>query len=170
MSNGRVDWDAKALELSGDFPLVTEAGFLAKLRNPELMGPILRDLLRLQAVSRRGKTAMPELGEGVDQLTAMFGLAYDVRPFAVAFAALASPAANNTVARKVGLSKDRVQRLRAGTLAPTMDEIESIALAYGRQPTWFADYRRMLILRAVSQVLADSPERSALWIRQMGLR
>lgn len=169
MSSGRVDWAAKADELAGDFPLVATPGFGAKLA-PELMGSILRDCLRLQAVSRRGRDSMPEFGEGVDQLTAMFGLAYDVRPFMAAFRELAGGAANNTVARKVGISKDRVQRLRSGKAMPTMAELETIATAYGRQPTWFADYRRMLILSAVSQAMSENPERSAVWIQQMGLR
>lgn len=169
--SSRVDWEAAVTRLAGEYPLVAQAGFTDLLRDPDLMGAILRDCLRLRSDSRRGAqaTSLPGIQAGIEQLGAMFGTTYDVRSFPEALAAVVGTHSNTQIANKTRMSKSQVQRLRSGAIAPTMDEIQQIADAYRVRAVWFHDYRRLFLVGMVARALEDHPERTAIWIDQLEL-
>lgn len=130
-----------------------------------LLGRIMRDVLKVgwEPPTRRGQRGPLEWDEGMarmEALTAEREGHITLVEFNEAFAKLAGNRAMRHVAIKVGLTKSQVNRLLLGQIKPTMAELERIAAAFGKPPTFFVEYRVNMICAMIADSLITSPERT----------
>lgn len=133
--------------------------------DPDLLGRVLRDILKLGSTPvgpRHGPR--PDLdpvtdGPALDRLRGMDPARhpYSLLPFTEAFAILTGTRSVRHVARLVSLEVTRVHRLRRGVVAPSMDDMERIALAFDHQPSYFVEYR----VRSIQTALVVELDRRA---------
>lgn len=133
--------------------------------DPDLLGRVLRDILKLGATPagpRHGPR--PDLdpvtdGAALDRLRGLDPARhpYSLLPFVEALAILTGTRSVRHVARLVGLEVTRVHRLRRGTTDPTMADMEHIAGAFDHQPSYFVEYR----VRSIQTALVVELDRRA---------
>lgn len=163
-----IDWDAAVASATERYPVLAHADFDVYLSHPGLLGEILRDLLRHEhadGVSRNRVT--PEVEDGLAQLQMFMGDGYSTDPFPKALAVCTRNASERAIAHRTGISKSQMHRLAAGTVQPTLFELEAIAKAWKRPPEWFAAYRAIVLVQMVQAELERHPERSAALIRRI---
>jgi transcriptional regulator with XRE-family HTH domain len=95
------------------------------------------------------------------------GRDYSESPFRQTFRILARDDSVRAIARKTFISKSRVDRLLAGTERPSVDDLRSIARAYGKDPSYFHEFRAEYIVAALADRLDDDPEQTIVLYRQL---
>jgi transcriptional regulator with XRE-family HTH domain len=185
MFGGRLSWDERlkliqqqfaSAPLMGDESDETQKAWVKAFgRDPDLMGRILRDVLKAdQAVPGRpgprpalnAVKAEPVVDEwlGRDPLLRP----YTLMPFQEAFTMLAGDRSLTAVARKCGLPRSQVHRLLRGEIQPTKEMMVKIAEGFGKAPSYFIEFRIGMIASAMIRRLSDSPERSVkVWEQLM---
>lgn len=134
--------------------------------NPDLLGAILRDILK-QARAEPGRHGprpgldrtrdMPDLDRMLGQDPARHP--YCLLPFRDAFTLLLGSRSVRHAATKLGMTPSRVYRLKAGLGAPpSTAEMEHIAGRFGHHPSFFAEYRVWAIHTSVIEELGRHPE------------
>ena len=133
----------------------------------DLMGRVLRDLLKAdQAVpGRPGPRPALDPAKVSTQVDGLFGKDPRERPYSLlafpeAFALLVGSESLRQVARRTGLSHSAVRRFLRGDLTPTREIMERVAEGFGKQPSYFVEYRVAMVVAAVVQGLMSFPERS----------
>lgn len=141
----------------------------------DLAGRILREVLRIdQATPGRlgprlaldAARAQPTVDSwlGRDPL----GRPYTTLRFSEAFANLAGERSLRHLSTKVHLSTSQVRRLLRGEVLPSDEIMRTIAGAYGKDPSYFLEYRVGAIAAHIMNCLVGQPEHSvryyeALW-------
>jgi transcriptional regulator with XRE-family HTH domain len=133
--------------------------------NPELLGTLLRDILKAEKREPGRHGPRPGLDRVLDAaaLDRLRGLdparhPYSRLPFPEAFAHLVGKRSVRSVAARVEMPPARVQRLKAGTAQPTMADLERIAERFDHHPSYFVEYRIWTIHRLVVDELRRQPE------------
>jgi transcriptional regulator with XRE-family HTH domain len=136
-------------------------------RDVDLMGRILRDLLKAdQAVPGRPgpRPALNpvKVGPQVDVLLGNDPLErpYTLQPFREAFTLLVGDRSLTQVARRTGLSRSHVHRFLRGEMVPTREAMEQIAVGFGKEASYFVEYRIAIIVSAIVNGLVSFPEKS----------
>lgn len=70
-------------------------------------------------------------------------------------------------AKKIGVSPAHVYNLKTGRSTPSIELIESIALAYKVHPSYFLEYRTFYILSALREYLEKHPETASSWFSKL---
>lgn len=162
-----LDWDAICANAALAYPSVDNPQFVKHLATPGLIADIMRDFLRLENLTTTGVRETPELEVGLARLNELLGNGYSMDPFPKAMRVCTRQQSVRQIARKTGLSKTRVGMLLAGDAAPTAHDMEQVAKAYDRQPTWFAAYRTHVIVTMVTAAVERNPEQSAVLVRRL---
>jgi hypothetical protein len=131
----------------------------------ELLGRLLRDILKVDmAVPGR-----PGPRPGLDRVRAQPLLdevlgrdptdhPYALLEFPQAFRLLIGNRSIRHAQTKLGMSKSRIHRLLRGIDEPSQAEMEHIATVFGKQPSYFLEYRVIRITRAIYSHLAEEPD------------
>lgn len=178
------DWPAIVERIHDRYPSTAARDYRSEVRgrmDTDTLASILRDVVRVgHSPVQRGQRPMPSAEVGLERLRTIRGEDFSVAPFAVAFAALAKWRSRATIARQTGLERTRVQRLLSGwrieadgtrtPRRPTIEEMEIIAAAYDKQPTYFAEYRTHVVAALVAAEMASNPELSATVLHRLGSR
>lgn len=136
----------------------------------EVLSRVLRDILAVDNVAvRRGERPIPDVDDGRRLLRDLRGQDYTNEPFHVAFKTLAGPRSLENLSRRTGMSRANLSRLLNNRKPPRVDEIESIAAAFSKRPTYFAEYRTSMFAALVWEHLASDPDRSAVLAHQFGI-
>jgi hypothetical protein len=151
------------------FPsVVTLSWFKAMLVDPvHVFGEIMRDIHRHDArpEGHVGRSGTPDLRVAMARHRQFMGDDYSVLVFHEAFQALAGwqPAGPRrrggrvgiaTVARRIGRSRAETHRLLTGAGEPTVATMTAVAVAYGKDPSYFVEYRKVAVLKAMARSLA----------------
>lgn len=132
----------------------------------ELLGRILRDILKLEMVTpgRPGPRPGVDRTQGEPILDKMLGKdptdrPYTVLPFPQALRLLMAGRSLRHFQCKIGKSKSELHRLLKGSEPPTVGDMEHIAGVFGKQPSYFLEYRVKTITMAIgSQLLEEAPD------------
>lgn len=166
----RTTWSERVALVHQRFPstdMGTDAWVRAFDRDIEMMGAILRDVLKADQAEpgrpgpRRGldaPRATPRLDEWMGKDPTDHP--YTNLPFPSAFGILRRSQSLRHVERKTQISRAHLHRLLSGAHPPTLRQMEQIAEAYGKRPSWFLEYRVGAIMSAIAEGFADSPEHS----------
>lgn len=136
----------------------------------EVIARLLRDVLSIDNVEvRRGQRPRLDPDEGRRLLNGLRGQDYTVEPFHVALRALAGTRSLQNLGRRTGLSKANLSRLLSNQKEPRAEEMEAVAAAFDKRPTYFAEYRTILFADMVRERLASDPDHSAALVHRYGL-
>lgn len=169
----RPSWEERIRAVQREFPVTGERWWGEHLRDVELVGRVLGDLIRVgHTPKRRGQRPSLDAEEGEVRLRQLTGDDYSTLSFAEAFRLLRDgrrpPPSLTRMHRGTGLARPKLHRLLAGLNLPTAPEMEAVAAYFGKPPIYFAEYRRLLILAAVDDHLRRAPDASMAVVRQLG--
>lgn len=153
---------------------------VAFANNPELLGRLLRDILKAERATAGApgvRGARPDLDPLTDaaDVDRLRGLdpsrhPYSSLAFPAAFALLADGRSVRSLSHKVHIGKDRVFRLLKGR-SPTMGEMEGIAAAFKKEPSYFLEYRmrsiHTAIIVAMEERVAEHPEENVSYYERL---
>lgn len=167
-------WSDRIQDAHSAYPATAEA--LTKnvtrrvVDGEEVIARLLRDLLSIDNVEvRRGQRPRLDVDEGRRLLNELRGQDYTVDPFHVAFRALAGGRSLENLKRRTGMSRANLSRLLTRQKEPRVDEMEAVAEAFGKRPTYFAEYRTAMFTAIVRRHLTADPDRSAVLAHQLGI-
>lgn len=170
----RVNWDERRPLIAEQFPSTEEQNW------PEITGDdiaferVIQDILKYDQREQGRDGPRPNLDwdKGIRSWRQITGQDYTGLPFHQAFRAVARDRAGRahsltTIARKTGISRTRVHLLINGQQEPDLQSIALVAQAYGKKPSFFAEYRAEIIARRLVAVLAANPEYSVSVYRKV---
>ncbi len=135
--------------------------------DPGLMANIMHDILKSDAydaamasgASWTGRPAALEANAGTEMRLRQFkGEDHTTLIFAEAFTVMIGTMRLSTVSHKVGISKTQVWRLLRAQVEPSIEEMEKIATAFRRHPSYFAEWRSGWVLGLLARRLENVPE------------
>lgn len=156
----RVPWKERVELIETQFPSAVSPDWNIILRDDDIFGRILKDILKVDQMEpgRAGPRPNLDYERGMQTWNEMTGQDYSEFPFPRAFAALVGRQSRTTIARKTTLSRSKVTRLLTAVENPTPEELRAIAEAYGKKPAYFAEYRAEFIMAAIAARLAQESE------------
>lgn len=159
----RVPWKHRVELIKEEFPHVADRDWHGILKDEDVLGRILKDILKVDQMEpgRAGPRPNLDYERGLQTWKEMTGQDYSESPFCESFHWLIRGQSRTTVARKTNLSRTKVHRLLVGTEQPTIDELRVIAEAYGKKPAFFVEYRAEYIMAAVAMELHKRTEMAA---------
>jgi transcriptional regulator with XRE-family HTH domain len=178
-------WDRQVKRIEAQFPSVRpDFDWYEALESPELLGKFLHDLANIgwEKPVRRGQRARLARDEGLVRIAALFeggaslsGLHAEsageasMESFVDAFTELVAERGHSLsrIAELTGISRSEIHRLQRGERAPTGYDMECIARAYGKEPTFFVEYRVGLLTMALLERLQAAPELTVHALRQL---
>jgi DNA-binding phage protein len=165
----RVPWKDRVQLIEEQFPAVIEPDWNVILRDEDIFGRILKDILKVDQMEpgRAGPRPNLDYERGIKTWKQITGQDYSDEPFLPTFRHLIRGQSRRTIARKTKLSRSKVDRLLLGHEPPKIDELRVIARAYGKQPSFFAEYRAEYILAAIATRLDQEAELTVVWYRKL---
>jgi len=164
--NKKRAWAARRPTIAERFPSIDTLDWKNAFdRDMDLFADILRDILKVDAAApgRSGPKPGVDYREGVMRFRQLMDEDYSLLPFAEALASLQGSLSVSGLAHKVGLERSGVYRLLGGKKKPTIEEMEIIARAFKKAPSYFHDYRVAALAAALTKRLDDIPEASMNW-------
>lgn len=167
-----ADWQDRLARLREDLPHLVDSEWRDRLRgDTQLLGRLLHDVLKvdMRPSNRPGPRPAVSEEEGAARLRQLLGEDYTDLPFTEAFSLLTGRE-NGTlrgIAARTGLSKSRVDRLRRGLEKPDSYELTVIAQAYGKDPSWFREWREMAVAALLVDTLSRQPEATTAMYRKL---
>lgn len=160
MKGRRLTWDERVELIFDHFPGAKNPDWNAILSDIDTLGEVIRDILRLEQATpgKSGPRPAPEIAAGMKTMRRWKGEDHTIMPFAEAFAVLARGYSLTHLARKTTLSRSQVNRLLKGMCDPTPQEISLVARAFGKEPSYFLEFRLSYVLAALAAKLQQSPE------------
>jgi transcriptional regulator with XRE-family HTH domain len=167
-----MNWEERVALIARVFPTGPltndEQGWNRVLdRDPELMGRILRDILKAQQANsgRPGPRPALDAAKARPIVDTWFGrdpkaAPYTLLSFGDAFALLADGKSYRHVARVVDLPRMTVHRLMRGDIKPSAEMMVKVAQAFSKKPSYFVEWRIGVIASAIMANLTAMPERS----------
>lgn len=166
----RIPWDDRLATVHRQYPSTDQRDWSEALRDYDLMGALIRDILKVEsAPKRRGQRPSLDIEAGEARLRQLWGDEWTTLPFAEAFRLLSGSLSRRAVGERVGVPRATVQRLLDG-LEPTGQEMERIAAAFGKPPTYFREYRVGLVCGFLVEYFADAPEASVALAHRLSRR
>lgn len=131
----------------------------------DLLGHLLRDILKLDMAvpGQAGRRPSLDEKEATPSFDKMMGRDYCDRPysllgFAKTLRLLMGTRSLSTLETKVGIDRTRLFRLLRGTAVPSCTDMERVAEAFGKKPSFFFEFRVLTIANAIHNELTDDPE------------
>lgn len=164
----RVPWDERLKLIESEFPGALQADFNIVLRDNDVFARVLKDILKVDQIEpgRAGPRPNLDFDRGMQTWKEMTGQDFSEQPFHLAFQTLTRGESFTVIARKTVISRSRVYKLWQGEIGPTVEDLRSIAKAYGKKPAFFAEYRAEYILAAIAARLTRETEMTiALYLK-----
>ena len=177
--HGPMSWDDRLALIVRVFPAEllddeTVGWGRALERDPELMGRILRDILKARQANstRPGPRPALDVAKAQPIVDGWLGrnprdAPYSLLGFGDAFVLLADGRSVRQVARMVDLPRVTVHRLMRGEIKPSSEMMVRVAQAFSKQPSFFVEWRIGVIAGAVVDNLTAMPERSVRAYEQL---
>lgn len=132
---------------------------------------ILADIIKLAHAKpgRVGQRPMPREAD-VDLDALIYGEVSN-KPLVEILPHLMRHMSERQFAQRVRMSRTQVQRVIAGEYEPDADQMRRIAAAVNVPPTYFLEYRTMMVVAALHNVINDNPNvATALYRRYLEVR
>lgn len=136
-------------------------------REPELLGRIVRDILKSgQAVpGRPGPRPALDNARAQPVVDAWMGLDPTVRPYCMlpfgeALRLLAGERSIRSVANLTGIPRMTLHKLLTGQITPTSDMMLKAGRGFKKEPSFFLEWRVGAVASAIVNKLMSAPERS----------
>lgn len=131
--------------------------------DPELFNSIIAGILR---IGEKRKAAI-NYNVGTKKLHSLQDIDYTELPFHEAFSIMSNGESTGTAATKIGCARSTVYNLRTGISKPSFELMEKIAEGYGREPSYFLEYRIGIILFSMESFLEKNSETATVWYNKV---
>lgn len=163
-------WSDRKKVIQEKFPSTVELDWERVFRSdPHILGQLINDILKvdLAVPGRPGKRPALDSKAAGERLRRMVGDDYTALPFVDAVYILMGDHSVLWLAQKTGLNKSHVYRIMSGHVTPTMDNVETVAKAFGKDPSYFTEYRLYYILGVMSRKLESMPDSTVGFYKRM---
>ena len=165
----RLAWDERVELIYEHFPKAKSADWNVVLSDLDTLGEVVRDILRLEQATpgKSGPRPAPEIRDGMKSLRQWNGEDHSVMPFHEAFKVLARGYSMTHLARKTGLDRNKVYRLLRGEHDATPAEMNQVARSFGKEPSYFLEFRTAYIMAMLGARLEQAPEATIALYRKV---
>lgn len=148
-------WNEKLGEIKDEFPHTAKIDW-GKIfaEEPDIFRSLVGGLT---------KSTSKNISSPIQKLHKISGEDYAEVDFTTAFNFLWGENTIATMVKKTGLSTAIVYALKQGNRQPSIHEMEVIAKAFGRNPSYFLEYRMCKIFASIEAYIRESPEPSVVW-------
>jgi transcriptional regulator with XRE-family HTH domain len=159
-NNKRVSWNERVRLIEKQFPSAGNADWNIILRDNDVFGRIIKDILKVDQLEpgRAGPRPNLDYERGMQSWRELTGQDYCEQPFTDAFRWLTRRDSYTQMARKTNISKTRLFKLAHGHVEPTIEDLRDIAAAYGKKAPFFAEYRAEYIVAHIAARLRSETE------------
>jgi DNA-binding phage protein len=157
----KTSWTKKLQAIKEQYPSVeTVDWFGAFTEDIDLFGRVIRDILKQESASPHHSGPRPALDYDTakQRLAQIMGRDYSVDPFPLAFKTLAAGRSVRHLALKTSLNRNMIYRLLSGHIDPDNATMEIVASAFGKNPSYFLEYRINGIMVALEGNMMKAPE------------
>lgn len=176
-ASGRPTWEDRLAAVKGAYPSTADRYWVEAVQDYALMGGLIHELLRVgHTPKRRGsRPGLEQDAETMARLRELWGDDYSTLPFAETFTMLKGTRSRSQlvtlIRAKTGVyvSRTQIHRFLTGQAAPGGRDMEVIARAFNKKPTYFHEYRLGLVIASVVALLDASPEQTASLVQQLGV-
>lgn len=173
-----VDWAAKAEWAEKAYPGAGSVDWHKVLTETDVFASVMREILRFDMAPSGRDGSRPAVSEeqGALRLSQLLGQDYTTLPFREVVGLVARGDSCREIAQKTGIPRESVRRLLRGyteakgvryPVEPTAYDLEQIAKAYGRDPSYFMEYRILYVTGAVVDFLRRHPDVSVSTYRRV---
>jgi hypothetical protein len=166
-SGSKVPWKERYVLIQEIFPSSIRMDWHAAFKDIELWGRLLEDIFERD--QRENGTNLGPI-ESRERLRQLAGDDFTYVPFTEAFNILAGNRSLSHLASKLGLGRNIVYRLKSGDRELDIETIAIVARAFGKEPSYFVEYRIAYILGAIGDQMAAAPEMSIDMFRKIKKR
>jgi transcriptional regulator with XRE-family HTH domain len=153
-------WDKKIHRLREEFPEIRNINWSEILNSePEVFRSLAGDVAKSSA-PKKEKASNSTGAQGLAQLT---NVDYSELGFLDALDVLWGDRSISDMVFKTGISRQLIYNMKRGLREPTFEEMEQIARAFGKDPSFFLEYRIGKALAAIDVFLQRSPETATAW-------
>lgn len=169
----RFPWAERAELIKKQFPSCRDAEWVRHFdKDPDKLAELIRDLLKIdqQVPGKSGPRPSPEFAPGLELIRRMKGEDFSTLPFYQTFAILAHGLSLTQIARKTKLSRSQAHRLLKAEADPSAVEMEAVAVAFKKEPSFFLEWRAAYITASLASQLDASPEIAITLYRKLQTR
>jgi len=158
--NEKMPWSKRMEMINEHFPSTVHLEWTRAFNDVELFGRILRDILKVDQTpaGRSGPRPVLDRKTATERFRQFQRTDFSMMPFQETFEMLAGDRSIRALAVKIGIDRNMVQKLLAGTRDPDIDLIKLIAKSFKKDPSFFAEYRAAYVLGALEMRMMNSPE------------
>lgn len=153
-------WPSTAVLVFGPVTPESDAAWLEVLEHDEVLHRLLKDLIKREVKGADVRGAQRALMR-------FSGEDYSMEPFVRALRAMVAPRSIRHAARNAGVSKSHLARLLSGEAQPSIEDLRTIAAGFGRDPSYFREYRAWKLAEHVTTRMCDLPDISVALYRQL---
>ncbi len=169
-SKKKMPWNERVKVIEEFWPSVKRLDWAEVFRqDPTVMGRILNDIIKMEAAvpGRPGKRPNVSREETEKHLKRLTGEDYTTKPFDEALNDLKGDRSIRHLMRVLGMSRDHTWRLLVGKKVPTTEDMEAVAEAFGKDPSYFLEYRLAYIVGFIYDRLEHNEDMTVLHYRRI---
>lgn len=152
-------WDKKIHQIRETYPDVRNIDWAKLLQSePAIFRSIAGDVAK-STINKKDK-GNSATAQSLAQLT---NTDYSEVSFVDALNALWGTRSISDMVHKTKISKEIIYHMKRGTRHPSFEEMEQIARSFGKDPSFFLEYRIGRVLAAIDSYLRRSPETATVW-------
>lgn len=169
-SEEKVVWHDRYEKISKNFQSIERLDWQKVfMHDPEVLGSIINDILKLNVPSKGRPGKRPSLGE--DQARELFstliGENFTIEPFHIAFKKLSSGTSIRKLSAALGYDKMLIHRLLSNKQTPSLEQMETIAAHYNKDASFFREWRVSYIVTCIDHLLIENPDASVTVFNKM---
>lgn len=157
----KMSWDQRAALIKERFPSTAKIDWNKAFDDDlDLFARIIRDILKLDQAQpgRPGPRPSLDYTQATHRLRQFMGQDYSMLPFPEALKVLTGGLSIRKIAEKTGLERNVVHQLLRGQREPDVYDMTAIAHAYDKHPSYFEEYRVLVIISAILGKIEKVPE------------
>lgn len=167
----KLDWEETVSRLYTEIPEAEDVDWEALFRSdPKILGNLVNDIIKV-SVSKKGRPGKRSANSEEDvaaDLRKLTGSDYAEVPFVDALRFAMKDKSLRQVATLSGVDKMRLHRLLKGAGVPvTASEMEKLAQALKKDPSYFLEYRAAYVCHVIYRMLCDNSESAVVFYKKM---
>jgi len=170
MSQRAKEWQATLDRIEAEVPGTKEIDWAALFSaDPKILGDLVNDVIKIN-ISEKGRPGKRSAQNAEDieaDLKKLTGEDYAIRPFPQAFREAMEGRSLRQVAAASHTDKMILHRILKGTQEPTSEQIELIAAAVKKDPSYFMEYRVLYVCSVIYQMMMTSSEAATIQFNKL---
>jgi hypothetical protein len=167
----KMDWEETVSRIYKDIPAAEEVDWEGLFRDdPKILGDLVNDIIKVSVSQkgRPGKRSASSAAEVQNDLAKLMDTDYSDQPFPVALRIAMGERSVRQTSRLSGVDKMVIIRLLNGEGSlPTAPQMEALASALKKDPSYFIEYRAAYVCHAVYRMLCDNSESAVVFYRKL---